>query len=409
MSTSGSTGHGRLPLLEDLGELEGARVLVRLDLNVPLATAPDGSVRVADDFRIVAALPSLRYLLDRGASVTVITHLGRPDGHPDPRYSVAPLREHLAELGVEVEMRENLRFSPGEKANDPDFVAELVTGQDLYVDDAFGVMHRAHASVVGPPSVLPSAAGRLVQAEVEALLPLLHDPPRPFVVVIGGAKVSDKLGLLRSLVGRADHVLIGGGMAFSFLAALGHDVGDSLVDLSQLDACREILTGAGGERVVLPVDVIAAEPGLELAPEEVSGPAAVRSSEAAGIRGFGQDLPPKWRGFDIGPETAAQFASMIASAGAVMWNGPMGVFEDPRFARGTYEVARAMAAAPGRTVVGGGDSAAALARFGNGLADAIDHISTGGGASLELLEHGDLPGLAALRSAWERMHGGGSA
>jgi phosphoglycerate kinase len=411
VGAAGDRGAEHLPLLEDLGDLSGKRVLVRLDLNVPLAESPGGGWHVADDFRIVSSLPTLRYLVEGGARVTVITHLGRPDGSVVERYAIEPVRARLAELGMGaaagVEVWENLRFSPGEKANSPEFVASLVDGHDAYVDDAFGVMHRAHASVVGPPAVLPSAAGRLVEREVTALLPLISSPPRPFVMVVGGAKVSDKLGLLRALLERADRVLVGGGMAFSFLAALGHSVGGSLVDPSQFDACRELVSGSGGSRIVLPCDLVAAAPGVDLAPSEATGADAVNNvvSDSGDVRVFGLDVPDGWRGFDIGPETSVLFAGEIAQGGAVMWNGPMGVFEDPRFAAGTYEVARAMAGARGQTIVGGGDSAAALARFDAGLADAIDHISTGGGASLELLEFGDLPGLAALRAAWRRTTG----
>ncbi|MHB8244822.1 MAG: phosphoglycerate kinase [Acidimicrobiales bacterium] len=394
---SGHTGASekwRLPILEDLGDILGKRVLVRLDLNVPLREDDRGRQVIADDFRIRAALPTLEYLKQAGAAVTVATHLGRPKGKPDPRYIVAPIAERLSELGFDVDTLENLRFSPGEEANSDDLVKALVEGQDVFVDDAFGVMHRAHASVVGPPRFLPSAAGRLVEREVAALLPLLEDPPRPFVVVIGGAKVADKLGLLRSLASRADQVLVGGGMAFTFLSALGKAVGGSILDREHLEECRQLLCGSS--IFVLPRDIVAAAPGVNPKPGEATDGWGVIEDPTGEIQVVGQVIPDTWRGLDIGPETTRLFREAILGAGSVMWNGPMGVFEDPRFARGTFEVAAAVAAATGYTVVGGGDSAAALDRFG--LAKGVDHISTGGGAALELLEHGDLPGLAALRA-----------
>ena len=389
---------GGVPLLEDLGDLKEKRVLVRLDLNVPLAEAPDGSRVVADDFRIRAALPTLAWLRDQGAFMTACTHLGRPKGIADPAFSLDPVRARLEELMPGINLLENLRFSPGEEANDPDFVLELVRDQDAYVNDAFGASHRAHASVVGPPAYLPSAAGRLLAREVEVLTSLLETPARPFVVVVGGAKVKDKIGVLRSLVRRADKVLVGGGMAFTFLAALGHTTGDSLTDPAQLDACSELLRST--DRLMLPVDTKALAPGRQLRTEQHLG-AAEDSSAAdnspSAVKVFGSDIPPGWRGSDIGPATAVLFAEVIAAASTVLWNGPMGVFEDERFAEGTTAIAEAVALCPGKTVVGGGDSAAALAQLG--LTDSIDHLSTGGGASLELLEFGDLPGLAALRSA----------
>ncbi|MHB1988392.1 MAG: phosphoglycerate kinase [Acidimicrobiales bacterium] len=393
--TSERHAPGPLPVLEDLGDVAGKRVLVRLDLNVPVTEGDDDKMVVSDDFRIRAALPTLSYLTDRGAIVTVATHLGRPAGRPDERYSIAPVAARLVELGSEVKVLENLRFAPGEEEASAEFVASLVEGQDLFVNDAFGVMHRAHASVVGPPALLPSAAGRLVEREVAALTPLLSDPPRPFVVVIGGAKVVDKLGLLRSLVARADLVLVGGGMAFTFLAALGHRVGDSILDRQHLDECRELVSS--GSRLLLPVDVVAGSPDLELAPCATRPAGSVLAVAGGEQKVFGQEVPDGWRGLDIGPATSELFREAIAGAGAIMWNGPMGVFEDPRFARGTFEIASAVSAARGLSIVGGGDSAAALERFG--LVQGIDHLSTGGGASLELLENGDLVGLAALRES----------
>jgi phosphoglycerate kinase len=369
-----------VPTLEDLGDLAGKRVLLRADFNVPLR---DGVI--TDDLRIRAALPTIAWLQEAGATVTACSHLGRPKGEPDPRYAMAPVRERLAELAPGVELLENLRFSPGETANDPAFVAELIAGQDAYVLDAFGAAHRSHASVVGPPQFLPSAAGRLLQREVEVLMPLRSDPARPFVVVLGGSKVSDKLGVIEALGAVADTMLIGGGMCFTFLAAAGHGVGDSLLEADQVATCDRLL--ASGMRIVVPSDIVALDAAGTIGDPDAGGE----------VVSVGADVPDGFRGLDIGPGTAAEFADVIAGAGTVFWNGPMGVFEDPRFAAGTRAVAEALADARGFTVVGGGDSAAAVAEFG--LAAEMDHISTGGGASLELLEQGDLPGLDALRNA----------
>jgi phosphoglycerate kinase len=371
---------GGVPTIDDLGDLSGARVLVRTDFNVPLA---DGVI--TDDLRIRAALPTLRRLQEAGATVTACSHLGRPKGTPDPQWSMDPVRARLAELAPGVELLENLRFDPGETADDPAFVGRLIDGQDAYVNDAFGAAHRAHASVVGPPRFLPSAAGLLLEREVEVLGAMRSNPRRPFVVVLGGSKVSDKLGVIEALGQVADTLCVGGGMCFTFLAAAGHQVGNSLLEADQVATCAELLSS--GMRIVIPSDVVAL------------GPGGVIGDPAAGgeVAQVGADVPDGYAGLDIGPGTAAEFADIISSAGSVFWNGPMGVFEDPRFAAGTRTVAEAMAAAPGFTVVGGGDSAAAVASFD--LGSAMDHISTGGGASLELLEQGDLPGLAALRSA----------
>ena len=370
-----------VPELEDLPPLQGARVLVRVDFNVPIR---DGVI--TDDLRIRAAIPTLRWLQEQGATVTACTHLGRPEGAPDPRYSVEPVRARLAELLPGVELLDNLRFDPGETSDSPDFVARLVEGQDAYVNDAFGASHRAHASIVGPPRTLPSAAGFLLAGEVEVLLGLREHPRRPFVAITGGSKVSDKLGVLEALLDVADRVLVGGGMCFTFFSALGHSVGASLCEPDQVGACAALLE-AHGDRLLLPSDVV----GL--------GPGGVIGDPAAGgeVRTVGRDVPDGWMGLDIGPGSAAEFGDAIAEARTVLWNGPMGVFEDPRFAAGTQAVAEAVADCRGTTVIGGGDSAAAVAQFG--LADRIDHISTGGGASLELIEQGDLPGLDALRNA----------
>jgi len=374
-----------LPLLGDLPDLDGASVLVRVDFNVPLRPCEGEPSVVTDDFRIRAALPTLDYLAEHGATVTACTHLGRPKGAPDVRWELGPVREELSRLAPQVELLENLRFDPGETANDPAFVEKLVNSHDAYVNDAFGVSHRAHASVVGPPNLLPSAAGLLLQKEIDSLGRLLGTPDRPFVAVVGGAKVADKLGVLQALLHHVDALVVGGGMAFTFLAAQGHDIGGSLVDRELIDECRALL--ASGTPILLPTDIVALEPGAAFGCDCSVGE----------IRTVGADVPDGWKGLDIGPESVAAYAECIAGAGTVLWNGPMGVFEDDRFSAGTAGVAAAVAACPGYTVVGGGDSAAAVDALG--LEHDISFISTGGGASLELLEFGDLPGLAALRGA----------
>jgi len=353
----------------------GKRVLVRTDFNVPMSGADDARV-IVDDFRIVSALPTIKYLTDRGATVVCASHLGRPKGAPLAKYSMAPVRAKLAEIAPGVELLENLRFNPGEEANDPKFVAELVAGFDLYVDDAFGATHRAHASIVGPPKTLPSAAGRLLQREIEVLGALREKPNKPFVAVLGGAKVSDKIGVIEALQERVDAFIIGGGMCFTFLAAQGYSVGDSICQPELIDVCKKLLDG--NVPIHLPEDIV----GLD----------------ADGVYAtYGMRLPKGAKGLDIGPGSAAAFTDIIMDARSVFWNGPMGMFEDARFANGTRTVAQAMADTKAFTVVGGGDSAAALAQFK--LDDEVDHVSTGGGASLEYLELGDLPGLEALRGA----------
>lgn len=376
-----------LPRLEDLPSPAGKRVLLRADFNVPLA---DGEI--ADDLRIRAALPTIGWLRDQGAEVVACTHLGRPKGKPDPRYSVEPVRRRLAELAPGVSLEENLRYDPGEEANDPEFVRKLIAGFDLYVNDAFGASHRAHASVVGPPKFLPSAAGRLLEREVNVLSGLRASPKRPFVAILGGAKVSDKLKVIEALLAVADEVLIGGGMCFTFLKAQGYPVGASLLEDDMVGTCRALLadggaSGGGLGSIVLPTDITALGPGGKLFAPDTGGE----------VRQVGTSIPDGWTGVDIGPGTAADFGDRVAEAGTVFWNGPMGAFEDPRFAAGTQAVAEAVAQTSAFTVVGGGDSAAAVAQFG--LDDRIGHVSTGGGASLELLEQGDLPGLAALGAA----------
>jgi phosphoglycerate kinase len=372
-----------VPTLEDLPPVAGKRVLLRADFNVPLR---DGEI--TDDLRIRAALPTIEWLRGQGAQLVACTHLGRPKGKPDPKYSVAPVRARLAELAPGVELLENLRYDPGEEADDPAFVARLIDGFDAYVNDAFGASHRAHASIVGPPQFLPSAAGRLLAREVEVLGGLRSNPRRPFVAILGGSKVSDKLKVIEALLAVADSLLIGGGMCFTFLAARGAPIGDSLFEDDMVGTCRALLD-AHGDRLVLPTDITALGPGGELMRPEAGGE----------VRQLGTTIPAGWKGVDIGPGTAADFGDRVAEARTVFWNGPMGVFEDPRFQAGTRAVAQAVADTSGFTVVGGGDSAAALAQFG--LDDEVDHVSTGGGASLELLEQGDLPGLAALRGEWK--------
>jgi phosphoglycerate kinase len=389
--------NGSLPRLEDLPLQPGSRVLLRADFNVPLS---DGG-GIEDDLRIRAALPTIEWLLDQQAAVICCSHLGRPKGAPDPKYSLTPVAQRLADMlaievplapevvGVQaaamaggmapqsVMMLENLRFEPGETRGDEDLGAALARLADCYVNDAFGAAHRAHASVVGPPKHIPSAAGRLLGAEIDALGGLLHDPARPFVALLGGSKVSDKIGVIDALLDRCDLLLVGGAMASTFLAAQGHPVGDSLVELDQVDQCRSRLdTG----KVSVPTDAVIAK---EIAADALTAVVTVA------------DVPDGWKILDVGPATATEYSAEVARAGTVFWNGPMGVFEVEPFAAGTRAVAEAVAAADGYTVVGGGDSAAALAKFG--LAERVSHLSTGGGASLEYLEQGDLPGLRALR------------
>lgn len=387
-----------VPQLEDLPLREGTRVLLRADFNVPLR---DG--KIDDDLRITAALPTIEWLRARECEIVCCSHLGRPKGKPDTKYSLAPVARRLAELlGVDVPlapgvadfaaieesqqlepgqimMVENLRFEPGEEANDPAFATNLSELGDVFVNDAFGAAHRAHASIVGPPRVLPSAAGRLLAREVEVLGTLLAGPNRPVVVVLGGVKVSDKLGVIDALLGRCDRLLIGGAMAFTFLAARGARVGNSLVEPDQIEHCRRLLASG---KVAIPTDIVAAE--------EMSADATTRHVSASAI-------PDGWLGLDIGPETAGAYSDELAGAATVLWNGPMGVFELSPFAAGTRTVAQAVAECRGFTVVGGGDSAAAVREMK--LDDRIDHVSTGGGAALELIELGDLPGLQALRTA----------
>jgi phosphoglycerate kinase len=369
-----------VPSLEDLGDLNAKSVLLRADFNVPISNG-----EITDDLRIRAALPTITWLLGAGASVTVCTHLGRPKGAPDPAFSVEPVRARLAELAPEVTLLENLRFDPGETANDPAFVARLIEGHDAYVNDAFGASHRAHASIVGPPQHLPSAAGRLLHREVEVLNAMREKPRRPFVAVMGGSKVSDKLAVIEALLDSVDSLIVGGGMCFTFLKAKGHSVGLSLCEDDMVETCQRLLEGP--KTIHLPYDITALGPGGKLFDPNAGGD----------VRQIGANVPDGWMGVDIGPGSAAAFGDVIMEAGTVLWNGPMGVFEDPRFGGGTGAVAAAMAETRAFTIVGGGDSAAAAKQFK--VDKDMDHVSTGGGASLELIEKGDLPGLEALRGA----------
>ena len=383
--------------LRDLGELEGKRVLVRVDFNVPLQ---DGAV--ADDTRIRAALPTLEELRARGGRLVLVSHLGRPKDR-ERELSLAPVAERLGELtgtdvkvapGVvgdevrdavdrlgpgEILLLENVRYEPGETKNDPDLAGGLASLADVYVNDAFGAAHRAHASTEGVAHLVKErAAGLLLEREVDTLMGVLEAPARPLVAVLGGAKVSDKIAVIDRFLEVADAILIGGAMAFPFLAAQGHSVGASLCAQDDVELARQALA-ASRDKLKLPVDLVVGD----------------RFADDAEVRTIdGVDVPDVWIGLDIGPRTAREYAAVIAEAGTVFWNGPMGAFEMAPFAAGTQAVAQAVAAAPGTTVVGGGDSAAALQRFG--LAEEVTHLSTGGGATLELIEGKHLPGVEAL-------------
>jgi phosphoglycerate kinase len=374
--------------LDDL-DVEGKRVLVRVDFNVPL----DAQQSITDDSRIRGALPTLKELRDKGASSLVLmAHLGRPKDR-EPEFSLRPVAERLSELlGVEVRladslddvpegevvMLENVRYEPGETKNDEELAKRYAAFGDVYVNDAFGAAHRAHASTEAVAHLLSSAAGRLLEREVATLTGILEKPQRPLVAVVGGAKVTDKIGVLEAFLERADAVLIGGAMCFPFFSAQGHDIGDSLCEADGVEPARETLAHSEG-KLALPSDLVAGH--------EFSADTEVRELD-------GVDVPDGWMGLDIGPASAQRYADTIREAGTVFWNGPMGAFELEPFAAGTRTVAEAMADCKGTTVVGGGDSAAALAGFG--LADRVDHLSTGGGASLELIEGKPLPGVEAL-------------
>ncbi|QRN82130.1 phosphoglycerate kinase [Chloroflexota bacterium] len=378
-------------------DVKGKRVLVRVDFNVPLK---DG--QVADDTRIKAALPTINYLVENGAAVVLCSHLGRPKGEAKPEFSLKPVAEYLGGLisapvkyaedcigpkadeaaaalkAGKVLVLENTRFHAGEKKNDPEMAKALASLAELYVDDAFGTSHRAHASNVGVTEYLPAAAGFLLEKEIQYLGNTIADPKRPFVAILGGAKVSDKIGVIENLLDKADKILIGGGMANTFFKAQGFDMADSLVEEDALETAKMLLAKAGG-KLVLPVDVVIAD--------------AFAEDANAKTMDLG-DVPAGWRILDIGPKTVAAFDEIISKAGTVVWNGPMGVFEFDKFAKGTFAVADALAKSDAISIVGGGDSASAIQK--SGLADKITHISTGGGASLEMLEGKVLPGLAAL-------------
>ena len=390
-------------------DVAGKRVLVRVDFNVPLRAAAGGGVEVADDARIVAALPTIEELRERGAKLVLVSHLGRPKGTRDERLSLAPVARRLGELtGASVRLApavvgesvrrlseqlqpgemlllENVRFEPGETSNDPELARALAQLADAYVNDAFGTAHRAHASTEGVARLLPSAAGRLLEREVTTLRRVLEHPSHPLVAVLGGAKVSDKVGVIERLLTLADTVCVGGAMCFPFLAAQGHGVGASLCAEEDTELARRALAHAQAP----------ASARLELPSDLVVGRSLDAETERRVLDHV--DVPDGWMGLDIGPATAARYAVAIEHAGSVFWNGPMGAFELEPFAHGTRTVAEAVAHAPGLTVVGGGDSAAALAGFG--LAHAVDHLSTGGGATLALVEGRPLPGVEALDGA----------
>lgn len=393
--------------LDDI-DVRGKRVLIRVDFNVPLDTSEGDSPTVGDDTRIRAALPTIRHILDNDGKAILISHLGRPGGQPNPDLSLAAVADHLGTLldervrfssntvGETVEeiiagmndgsviLLENTRFDPGEKANDDDFAQSLAALADIYVNDAFGAAHRAHASTAGVAKFVERAAmGRLMESEIEALSRVRDNPDHPMVAILGGAKVSDKLGTIRALGQTADHLLIGGAMSYTFLKALGHDVGDSRVEEDRLDTAESLYESTEG-RLVLPSDHVVAED-LDA------------DAEASVIDG---DIPEGLMGLDIGPETMDTYRDLLSGSATIVWNGPMGVFEIDKFAQGTMAVAEAVAEATDDgafSVVGGGDSVSALGR--SGFTDRISHVSTGGGAMLTFLEGEPLPGIAALSDA----------
>jgi len=379
-------------------EWSGKRALVRCDFNVPL----DDDQNITDDIRIREAVPTIRYLLDQGAAVVLCSHLGRPKGQVVDTMRLTPVAGRLSELlnktvnklddcvGPVVEaavaamkpgdvvLLENLRFHAQEEKNDPAFAKQLAALGDVFVNDAFGTAHRAHASTAGVADYMPAVAGFLMQKEIDFLGSAVENPKRPFVAILGGAKISDKIGVIANLLSKADALLIGGGMANTFFKAKGYEMGDSLVEESSLDQARDLMA-KGGDKLVLPVDVVMAD----------------AFSADANTKTVGADaVQPGWRVLDVGPKTVKLFAEKVSGAKTVVWNGPMGVFEMEPFAKGTFEVANALAVSNATTILGGGDSAAAVEQ--SGLADRITHISTGGGASLEFLEGIELPGIAVL-------------
>ena len=378
-------------------DVTGKKVLVRVDFNVPIKEG-----KIKDDTRVTAALPTIQYLLEHGAAVILMSHLGRPKGQPNLEFSLRPVAEHLAKLVAapvkfaedcrgeiakaaaralkpgEVLVLENTRFYAEEEKNDPQMAADLASLADLYVNDAFGTAHRAHASTYGVAELLPSAAGFLMEKEIKYLGDAIASPVRPFVAILGGAKISDKIGVIENLLKKADKILIGGGMANTFLKALGHEMADSLVEADAVETAK-VLLGKSEGKLVLPVDMVLgdafdAEAKMETLPVG--------------------DVPAGWRVLDIGPKTVEVFGEAIADAGTIVWNGPMGVFEFPRFAAGTFAVAHKVAESSAVSIIGGGDSVSAINQ--SGLSSQITHISTGGGASLEMLEGIELPGLAIL-------------
>ena len=386
--------------IEDIN-VSGKKVLVRCDFNVPL----DADKNITDETRINAALPTIRYLLDKGAAVILCSHLGRPKGEFNMKYSLAPVAKRLSEkLGFEVKLAsdvigesakklaaevkpgeaillENLRFHVEEEKNDPAFAKELASMADVFVNDAFGTAHRAHASTEGVTHYLPSVAGYLIGKELDVMGKALTNPVRPFVAILGGAKVKDKIGVITNLIDKVDALLIGGGMAYTFIKAQGGEVGNSLLDEERIGLAKELMdkAAAKGVKLILPVDNVIGDAFDNDCHQQV-----VESGK----------IPEGWEGLDIGPKTCEQFAEVIRTAKTVVWNGPMGVFEMPNFAKGTIAVAKALAESDAISIIGGGDSAAAIEQLG--FADKVTHISTGGGASLEFLEGKVLPGIAAL-------------
>jgi phosphoglycerate kinase len=373
----------RLPSYQRWDDLAGKRVLVRVDFNTPVAEI-DGRLEVTDDFRIRACLPLFEELLAQGAVVVACTHFGRPNGIVDERYVIEPIRRRLNELIDGVSLLENLRFNPGEEGNNQEFGASLVEGFDYFINEAFGASHRAHASIMVPPTLVPSAAGPNLMREVSTLASLLESPLRPFVAIVGGAKVAEKLGIVKVLAQKADTVIVGGGMAYTFAHSQGRGIGSSLFNPNFVDECADILAGGN---VLIPSDARGLATGASFGVDGGSEP----------VVEFGADIPDGFQGLDIGPTSVRAFTEAIAGAATILWNGPMGVFEDERFALGTEVIARAVAASGAVSVVGGGDSVAALKNYG--LEAAFSFISTGGGASLEFVELGDLPGLQALRES----------